>query len=160
MRVFKLILKPLAALVVLALVLIGVGLAYYQPPLTDAPGIGTRMLRYVTGAPVETARYSPYPELRMKDFPRPPEEVFNAAVNAAQALEWRIVSADGERYELEAEASYPIPEIKGRVTVEIRRNDEGLSVLYVRSDTVGPWPDLGANTRRVVDFYRKIELFL
>lgn len=159
MRFLKIILKPLGALLVVAVVIIGAGLAYYQPPLADAPGIGTRMLRYLTGAPVETARYSPYPELRMKDFPRPPEEVFNAAVNAAQALQWRIVAVDGARFELEAEASYPIPEIKGRIHVEVRRN-EGLSALYVRSDTVGPWPDLGANTRRVVDFYRKVEQFL
>ncbi|MBA1148843.1 DUF1499 domain-containing protein [Ectothiorhodospiraceae bacterium WFHF3C12] len=160
MRFLRLIIKPLAALFILALIIVAGGLAYYQPPLADAPGIGTRMLRYLSGAPVETAKYSAYPELRMKDFPRAREEVFNAAVSAAQAMEWEIVSVDAEAFHLEALASYPIPEIKGRIRVEIRETDEGLSALYVRSDTVGPWPDFGANTRRVVDYYDKIELFL
>lgn len=160
MKFIKSLLKPLAALLILALLVAGAGLAYYRPPLTDAPGIGTRLLRYLTGAPVETARYSAYPELRLHDYPRAPETVFNAAVGAVQALGWRIVSADAEHTTLVAAASYPIPEIEGRVSVAIRKTDSGLSALYVRAETLGPWPDLGANTRRVMALHRKMEAFL
>jgi hypothetical protein len=160
MRVLKSLLKPLAALIVVAALLAAGGLAYYGAPLTDAPGVGTRLARYLTGAPVQTARYSAYPELRMKDFPRPREEVFEAAVSAVNALGWEISAVSSEGFRLQARAAYPIPEIKGRITVEVRQTEDGLSALFVRSDTSGPWPDFGSNTKRIMELHDKIEAIL
>lgn len=160
MRALRLLLKPLLALVIAALLFAGGALAYYGAPLTDAPGIGTRLARYLTGAPVHTARYSAYPELRMLDFPRPPEEVYAAAVSAVNALGWQMTAQSTESFQLQARAPYPIPELKGRITVEIRETEQGLAAVHVRSTTPGPWPDFGANTTRIMALHDQLKAIL
>jgi len=152
MRALGWLIKPLAALIIVAVLLVGAGLAYFRAPLTDAPGIGTRLVRYLSGTPAETARYSAYPELKLRIYPQPPKDVFHAAVSAVHARGWRLAAINEQQLRLRAVADYPIGDLKGDIEVWVTETEGGHSELHVRSDTRGPWPDLGANTRRVMDF--------
>ena len=151
------LLKPLLALVLLVVGLLAGGLAANHPPLLEPPGVGVRLLTYLTRNSVETDPFSPFPERRTTRYAVAPQRLYDAALAETRARGWQIVQQDSESWRIEAVAATPVWGFRDDVVIMLRAPGGGPTELHLRSSSRTGRGDLGANTRRIIDLRRAIE---
>jgi len=134
----KKILKGLGRLVP---VLIGTGFvaAAIWPPTND----------------VKTGEAPQYADLQPQRFNQSYDQVFDAALAAAQSLGWEVTEQDRNQGEIRAVATTTVFRFKDDVTVTISREGESVLVNVHSRSRIGKG-DLGTNARRIRRFQAEL----
>jgi len=102
MRILSGLLQVVFFLALLGVALLAAGVISNRLPLTEPPGLWTRLSTYLNTNVAETRADSPFPELRLRRYEAPPELLFDVARRAAQNLKWEITVLDAAKKEIQA----------------------------------------------------------
>jgi uncharacterized protein (DUF1499 family) len=97
-----------------------------------------------------------YPDIQPLELPAPPAEVFPRALAAAEAMGWEIVKKDPAAGRIEAVATTAWFGFKDDVLVRITPATPG-SRLDIRSKSRVGRSDIGANARRIRDYFERLK---
>ncbi len=100
-----------------------------------------------------------HPGIEPRQFPLPPERIFEAALAAANAMHWRIADAAESEGRIEATATTRIMRFKDDVVIRLRAHDGGTR-LDIRSASRVGRSDLGVNARRIRGFFEELDSYL
>jgi uncharacterized protein (DUF1499 family) len=156
-RVLSGLLQVVFFLVLLGIALIAAGIIANRLPLTEPPGLLTRLSTYLNTNVAETQESSPFPELRPRRYEAPPELLFDVARRAAQNLKWEITVLDATKKEIQAVVTTKVWGFKDDVTVQIQPAQPSGNWLWIRSASRVGKGDLGANTRHVLDLIQAVD---
>jgi len=104
---------------------------------------------------VKTGATPEYPDIQPQRFNQPFEKVFDAALGAAQAMEWDMRETNRDQGIIEAVATTRLFKFKDDVTVTVTREGDA-SVVNVRSKSRVGKSDLGTNARRIRAFQAEL----
>ena len=156
MRILSGLLQVVFFLVLLGVSLIVAGVIANRLPLTEPPGLLTRLSTYLNTNVAETREDSLFAELRPRRYEAPPELLFDVARRAAQGLRWEITTLDAEKKEIQAVVTTKVWGFKDDVTVQTQPAQPTGTVLWIRSVSRVGKGDLGANTRHVMDLVEAV----
>lgn len=125
-------------------------------PMSDEPGMGTRISAYLNTNIAETTQDSAFPELRMKRYNAPPSLLIDIARRAAEALGWEVGELDAENHTLTAVVTTKLIQFKDDVLIRADPAQPSGTALYIRSSSRVGKGDLGANTRHVMDLIEAV----
>lgn len=157
MRVVGTVLQIFFFLALIFASLLAAGIIANGLPLTDPPGLGTRLSTYLNTNVAETKEDSSFPELRLRRYEAPPALLFDVARRAVQSLHWDIPATDDAKKEIQAVVTTKLWGFKDDVTIQIQPATPSGSWLWVRSASRVGKGDLGANTRHVMDLVRLVD---
>ena len=138
--------------------LLAAGLISNDMPWSDPPGMGTRLMTYLTTNVVETTPDTAFPELRPRTYAAPAALMFDVARRAADALHWEPSTVDPEARKIEAVVTTKIIKFKDDVTIWVEADGEERSTLFARSASRVGWGDLGANTRHLMNLFETVDI--
>ena len=99
-----------------------------------------------------------YPELAPLRVEKSAAQVFEVARELAQSMRgWDVVFVDLDRNHLEAVVTTPWLRFKDDVCVEVKALDDNHCEVQMRSKSRVGLSDLGANARRIHDFFDKLK---
>ncbi len=125
-------------------------------PMTDPPGMATRISTYLNTNVAETSRDSDFPELHLRRYQAPPNLLIDIARRAAEALHWEIGEQDAENHTMKAVVTTKLIQFKDDVLIRADPAQPSGSALYIRSSSRVGKGDLGANTRHVMDLMEAV----
>lgn len=157
MRVLGGVLQIVFFLVLVGLSLLAAGVIANRLPLTEPPGLFTRLSTYLNTNVAETKEDSPFPELRLRRYEAPPELLFDVARRAVQNLRWEIAAQDAEKKEIQTVVTSKVWHFKDDLTIQVQPAQPNGSLLWVRSVSRVGKGDLGANTRHVMDLVQAVD---
>lgn len=157
MRVLSGLLQVVFFLVLLGVALIAAGVISNRLPLTEPPGLLTRLSTYLNTHVAETQENSPFAELRPHRYEAPPELLFDVARRAAQNLKWEITELDAAKKEIQAVVTTRVWGFKDDVMMQIQPAQPSGNWLWIRSASRVGKGDLGANTRHVLDLIQAVD---
>ncbi len=138
--------------------LLAAGLISNDLPWSDPPGMGTRLLTYLSTNVAETTPDTAFPELRPRTYAAPAALMFDVARRAAEALHWELSMVEPEARKIEAVVTTRVIKFKDDVTIWVESDGEERSTLFARSASrVGKW-DLGANTRHLMNLFETVDI--
>ena len=138
--------------------LLAAGLISNDLPWSDPPGMGTRLLTYLSTNVAETTPDTAFPELRPRTYAAPAALMFDVARRAAEALHWELSTVELEERKIEAVVTTRVIKFKDDVTIWVESDGEERSTLFARSASrVGKW-DLGANTRHLMNLFETVDI--
>ena len=138
--------------------LLAAGLISNDLPWSDPPGMGTRLLTYLSTNVAETIPDTAFPELRPRTYAAPAALMFDVARRAAEALHWELSTVEPEARKIEAVVTTRVIKFKDDVTIWVEADGEERSTLFARSvSRVGKW-DLGANTRHLMNLFETVDI--
>lgn len=153
----KVVLKVVLILVAAALTLAMATVWRNRVPLTDPPGLMTRLVTYFATNVAAVEEDSRFPELRPKTFDLPPDELFARVRAAVVDLGWRIDRLDPGAYRLHAVVTTPWLRFQDDVVVEIRSAGEAKSWVFAKSTSRKGRADYGANLRHILDLMDRLD---
>lgn len=127
-------------------------------PLSPPPGMGERLVSYLTRNVAETRQDSQFPELRLRHYEKAPGEMYEFVAEAVDALGWEVLSRDRRSMTITAVVRSRIWGFKDDVVIRVLKSPNGSSIVYVRASSGIGKADLGANTRHVMDLYERLEM--
>jgi len=127
-------------------------------PWNDPPGIFERLHRYTTTNVAETTAESTYPELVLREYDLPAEELFEKLQTSVNKLGWEITGHRDEAYSILAVVTTPLRGYKDDVSIRLLPLSENRNQLYIRSNSRKGHGDLGTNTRHILDLYQQLEV--
>lgn len=157
--VTKIILLVLALLCIPLVLVVG---AFIQNglPWNDPPGIFERLHQYATTNVAETTAESTYPELVLREYDLPTEDLFKLLQTSVNQLGWEITGHGDESYSILAVVTTPLRGYKDDVLIRLLPISENRNHLYIRSSSREGHGDLGTNTRHILDLYQQLELHM
>ncbi len=158
MRFVSGLLQVVFFLAVVLASLVGAGLISNDLPWSDPPGMGTRLLTYLSTNVAETTPDSTFPELRPHTYAAPAALMFDVARRAAEALHWELSTVEPETRKIEAVATTRVIKFKDDVTIWVEADGEERSTLFARSASRVGAVDLGANTRHIMDLFETVDI--
>jgi uncharacterized protein (DUF1499 family) len=108
------------------------------------------------GPAVAAQQRDGYPDIAPADYPIAPEAAFEAALAAAQAMDWTIVAADEAEGRIEASDRTLWFGFVDDVVIRVRPTDAG-SRIDVRSTSRVGVSDMGTNAERVRAYLARLE---
>ena len=124
MRFMNGLLQVVFFLVVVSVALLVAGLITNKLPWTDSPGVGKRLMTYLSTNIAETAVDSPFPELRPRAYAAPAAFMFDVTRRAAKALKWELTNIDAETKRIEAVVTTQVIGFKDDVTIRLEATGE------------------------------------
>jgi len=100
-----------------------------------------------------------YPDIATLDLRQHPGKVFEAALRAAKASGWEVISADPATGMIEAVATTPVMAFKDDVAIRVTETDTGATVDMRSVSRVG-MSDLGANANRIRTYFHALKMHL
>lgn len=100
------------------------------------------------GEEIAAQQREAYPDLQAQTFSERPDAVFDAALDAAEGMDWKIVAADPQTGRIEAVATTTWFGFKDDVVVRVRERD-GRTEVDVRSVSRVGRSDVGKNAERI-----------
>ena len=100
-----------------------------------------------------------YPDITTLQLRQHPGKVFEAALRAAKASGWKIISADPAAGMIEAIAITPVMAFKDDVAIRITETETGTAVDMRSVSRVGQ-SDLGANANRIRTYFHALKIHL
>ena len=158
MRFMSGLLQVVFFLVVVSAALLAAGLIANKLPWMDPPGVGTRLMTYLSTNVAETAADSPFPELKPRAYAAPAAFMFDVARRAAKALKWELTNIDPETKKIEAVVTTQVIGFKDDVIIQVEATGEESCKLLVRSASRVGKGDLGANTRHVMNLIETVNV--
>ena len=127
-------------------------------PWNDPPGIMKRLHQYMTTNVAETTAESIYPELILREYDLPAEELFKILQASVNKLGWEITDHGDEKFSVLAVVTTPLQGYKDDVLIRLVPLSENRNHLYIRSSSREGHGDLGTNTRHILNLYHQLEL--
>ena len=158
MRFVSGLLQVVFFLAVVLASLLAAGLISNDLPWSDSPGMGTRLVTYLSTNVAETTSDSAFPELRPRTYAAPAALMFDVARRAAEALHWELGTVEPEARKIEAVATTRVIKFKDDVTIWVEADGEERSTLFARSASRAGVVDLGANTRHIMDLFETVDI--
>lgn len=155
MRFMSGLLQVVFFLAVVGASLFVAGLISNDLPWSDPPGMGTRLMTYLSTNVAETTSDSAFPELRPRTYAAPAALMFDVARRAAEALHWEV---EPEARKIEAVVTTRVIKFKDDVTIWVEADGEERSTLFARSASRVGVVDLGANTRHIMDLFETVDI--
>ncbi|MCY4388130.1 MAG: DUF1499 domain-containing protein [Desulfurellaceae bacterium] len=138
--------------------LLAAGLISNDLPWSDSPGMGTRLLTYLSTNVAETTPDTAFPELRPRTYAAPAALMFDVARRAAEALHWELSTVEPEERKIEAVVTTRVIKFKDDVTIWVEADGEERSTLFARSASRVGKSDLGANTRHLMNLFETVDI--
>lgn len=157
MRALGAILQVVFFLLLVGVSLLVAGIITNRLPLSEPPGLLTRVSTYLNTNIAETSEDSLFPELRLRRYEAPPELLFDVVRRAVQSLGWETTTLDAEKKEIQAVVTSKVWRFKDDVTVRVQPAQPSGSSLWVRSVSRVGKGDLGANTRHVMSLLQAVD---
>jgi len=107
------------------------------------------------GPAVAAQQHAGYPDLAPARLSVPPDEAFDRALKAAEALGWQIVAADRAAMRIEAVDTTRWFGFKDDIVIRITPDDKGARVDIRSLSRVGK-SDVGANAKRIRAFLKRL----
>ena len=107
------------------------------------------------GAEIARQQLAAYPDVRPLQMALPPAQAFDRALQAAQAMGWKIVASDPAAGRIEATATTLWFGFKDDVVVRVQPSDNG-SRIDVRSESRVGKSDVGTNAQRIRAYLAKL----
>ncbi len=158
MRFVSGLLQVVFFLAVVLTSLLAAGLISNDLPWSNPPGMGTRLVTYLSTNVAETTSDSAFPELRPRTYAAPAALMFDVARRAAEALHWELGTVEPEARKIEAVATTRVIKFKDDVTIWVKADGEERSTLFARSASRAGVVDLGANTRHIMDLFETVDI--
>lgn len=158
MRFMSGLLQVVFFLAVVLASLLAAGLISNDLPWSDPPGMGNRLVTYLSTNVAETTSDSAFPELRPRTYAAPAALMFDVARRAAEALHWELGTVEPEARKIEAVATTRVIKFKDDVTIRVEADGEERSTLFTRSASRVGVVDLGANTRHIMDLFETVDI--
>ncbi len=158
MRFMSGLLQVVFFLAVVLASLLGAGLISNDLPWSDPPGVGTRLMTYLSTNVAETTSDSAFPELRPRTYAAPAALMFDVARRAAEALHWELSTVEPEARKIEAVATTRVIKFKDDITIWVEADGEERSTLFARSASRVGTIDLGANIRHIMDLFETVDI--
>ena len=158
MRFMSGLLQVVFFLAVVLASLLAAGLISNDLPWSDPPGMGTRLVTYLSTNVAETTSDSAFPELRPRTYAAPAALMFDVARRAAEALHWELGTVEPEARKIEAVVTTRVIKFKDDVTIWVEADGEERSTLFARSASRVGVVDLGANTRHIMDLFETVDI--
>ena len=158
MRLMSGLLQVVFFLAVVWASLLAAGLISNDLPWSDPPGMGTRLMTYLSTNVVETTADSAFPELRPRTYAAPAALMFDVARRAAEALHWELNTVEPEERKIEAVVTTKIIKFKDDVSIWVEADGEARSTLFARSASRVGKGDLGANTRHLMNLFETVDI--
>lgn len=125
-----------------------------RPPLAASPGPAARVATYLRTGVAETTLDSPFPELRTRNYAFPASLLYAKVKEVVPTLPgWQIAATDDAKREVRAVVGRSFSSTQDDVTITVVPEPGGRPALVVRGAARDGGPDLGANTRHVLDLY-------
>lgn len=138
--------------------LLAAGLISNDMPWSDPPGVGTRLMTYLSTNVAETTQDTVFPELRPRTYAAPAALMFDVARRAAKALNWELATVEAEAWKIEAVVTTKVIKFKDDVTIWVEADGDERSTLFARSASRVGWGDLGANTRHLMNLFETVDI--
>ena len=158
MRFMSGLLQVIFFLAVVLASLLAAGLISNDLPWSDPPGMGTRLMTYMSANVAETTSDSPFPELRPRSYAAPAALMFDVARRAAEALYWELSTVEPEARKIEAVVTTRVVKFKDDVTIWVEADGEERSTLFARSASRVGTIDLGANARHIMNLFETVDI--
>lgn len=158
MRFMSGLLQVVFFLAVVLASLLAAGLISNDLPWSDPPGMGTRLMTYLSTNVAETTSDSAFPELRPRSYAAPAALMFDVARRAAEALHWELSTVEPEARKIEAVVTTRVFKFKDAVTIWVEADGEERSTLFARSASRVGTVDLGANARHIMDLFETVDI--
>ncbi|MGH7964544.1 MAG: DUF1499 domain-containing protein, partial [Candidatus Binatia bacterium] len=133
MRVLGGILQAVFFLLLIFASLLVAGIIANRLPLTEPPGLFTRLSTYLNSNVAETREDSLFPELRPRRYEAPPALLFDVVSRAVKSLGWEITGSDAEKKEIQTVVTTKVWHFTDDVTIQIQPAQPTGSLLWVRS---------------------------
>jgi len=146
------------ALLCIPLVLVMGAFIQNDLPWNDPPGIFERLRQYITTNVAETSAESTYPELILREYHLPAEELLKILQASVNKLGWEITGRRDETFSILAVVTTSLRGYKDDVLIRLLPSSENSNYLYIRSSSRVGHGDLGTNTRHILDLYQQLEL--
>ncbi len=128
-------------------------------PMTDPPGLLSRVVTYLSTNVAQTTKDSAFPELRMNRYQAPPALLIDIARRAAEALGWEVAETDPEVHTIRAVVTTQMFRFQDEVFIRAYAAQPSGSALYIRSSSRVGKGDLGTNTRHIMNLSEAIYQF-
>ena len=155
--VTKIILLVIALLCIPLVLVIGAFIKN-DLPWNDSPGVFKRLQQYATTNVAETTVESIYPELILREYDHPAEQLFEKLQTSVNKLGWEITGHRDETYSILAVVTTPLRGYKDDVLIRLLPVSDNRNQLYIRSSSREGHGDLGTNTRHILDLHQQLEL--
>jgi hypothetical protein len=151
------LIKPVLALLVVAIVALSATIYRTGAPLARDPGVVYRLSSYLTQNRVETTPVSVYPERERPSYYRPLDSVYEAALASAREQGWRIKASDEKKHRFHAVARTPWLGFKNDIRIQLTRTNEAKTALHFQGESRRGLADLGQNTAYLVALRQGID---
>jgi len=151
-----LVLKILAALVIVGVWLTGTAILRNGVPVSAPPGKIARISAYLTTNVAETRDDHPFAELRTRSFDLNAGKLYAQVEAAVAALGWNQVGGDGSQT-LRAEVRTPLLGFTDDLVAQIVSVGGNQSRLQLRSVSRVGRGDLGANAGHILRLYEAVD---
>ncbi len=151
------LIKPLIALLVVAIATASIAIWRTGAPLTRDPGLAYRLSAYLSAKRVETTPVSVFPEREQPSYYRPLDRVFQAALASARERGWRIKTSDSANHKFHAVARTPWLGFKDDIQVQLSRVNDAKTALQFQGESRRGLVDLGQNTAYLIALRRGID---
>jgi len=153
----RMLVKIVLVLVLLAVAMSGVAIVRNGVPLVEKPGLGKRLLVYLSRNTAETRPDHDWPELRTRMYPLTADELLDRAERTVERLGWKVVEKDESGRTLHAVVATPWLRFKDDVVIRLEdRADQGAALDVTSKSRIGR-ADYGANVSHVIELYRALE---
>ncbi len=109
------------------------------------------------GAEVAAQQHEAYPDIRPLTFKATPGQVFDAALEVARRMDWKIDASDTTGGRIEATSTTFWFGFKDDVVIRIHADTDGGTRLDIRSQSRVGSSDIGKNAERIRNFRRLLE---
>ncbi|MEM7026734.1 MAG: DUF1499 domain-containing protein [Pseudomonadota bacterium] len=125
-------------------------------PWAKAPGFKTRLAKYTTENIASTSFDTNYPELNIRQYTLPEEQLQSHVIRAVNELGWELIQTFNDGKTVNAVVTTKLLRFKDDVMIKLEKKDNAILVNLKSASRVGKG-DLGANTRHIINFYEILE---
>jgi len=147
----------LGVVIVLAAIMTAVAIVRNNLPLTDPPGLLSRLNIYLSTNVAATSTDPALPELETRTYPIKLDDLYQLSLNAIEALGWKLIEEDREEYRLHAVATSALFSFKDDIIIQLKSAPNDQNAVHIQSSSRIGRGDLGTNSRHIMNFYQALE---
>jgi putative membrane protein len=88
------------------------------------------------------------------------QKTFDTVKNVAQIASWNIIETVSNDFKIEAQAKTQFLGFTDDIVIEVRKINDQLSEVHMRSKSRSGRSDFGVNSKRILDFFNQVRLNL
>ncbi len=130
---------------------------WWLMPVVLVLGAAFTLSRWPVINDVRNGETPEYHDIQPQYLPAPPEQVYEAALNAVRGFGWEILEKDPATGRIEAVATTRFLRFKDDISIRIQAAEQGGSRVEMRSRSRVGRGDLGTNARRIRAFQEALQ---